>query len=243
MKYNVHVFAVVRVKVENIEAENHARAMKIAEQEVRDNENLFQRERFVVPGDPTLISYVELAEDEPATCYLVDEQGDDNYDNSIWYNSNREEFKREEANVTTNESCPEPRWGLPQQWAITKAVNDCLQASEARDGDALANALQDLQKAIAPEPDPAEQGMPTRDELIEAAREEYANDDISIDDDALLSYSDGNYATWVQAWVYVRHSEIEGYETCRTEGCDGDPDSGDGWDGYCGDCADKRDSA
>lgn len=26
---------------------------------------------------------------------------------------------------------------------------------------------------------------------------------------------------------------------CRTEGCGGDPDTGDGWDGYCPRCADR----
>lgn len=30
-------------------------------------------------------------------------------------------------------------------------------------------------------------------------------------------------------------------ETCRTDGCDGDPSDGEGWDGYCGNCADVRD--
>ena len=29
-------------------------------------------------------------------------------------------------------------------------------------------------------------------------------------------------------------------ESCRTEGCDEDPDDGDGWDGFCGNCADRR---
>jgi hypothetical protein len=27
--------------------------------------------------------------------------------------------------------------------------------------------------------------------------------------------------------------------SCRTPGCDGDPDDGDGWDGFCGTCADR----
>lgn len=31
--------------------------------------------------------------------------------------------------------------------------------------------------------------------------------------------------------------------SCRTPGCDGDPDARDGWDGFCGTCADRLDEA
>lgn len=42
---------------------------------------------------------------------------------------------------------------------------------------------------------------------IEAAQAEYAigrwNDNIEVDDNALVSYVDGTDARWIQAWVYL----------------------------------------
>lgn len=37
-------------------------------------------------------------------------------------------------------------------------------------------------------------------------------------------------------------ADVDTTAPCRTDGCDGDPDSGEGWDGYCGSCADQLDS-
>lgn len=39
---------------------------------------------------------------------------------------------------------------------------------------------------------------------IEAARDEYASDEIEIDDDALASRPDEEEGLWVQAWLWVR---------------------------------------
>lgn len=39
------------------------------------------------------------------------------------------------------------------------------------------------------------------EKLIDRARELYANDDLEIDDDAVISASDDG--CWVQAWVWV----------------------------------------
>lgn len=41
---------------------------------------------------------------------------------------------------------------------------------------------------------------------IEAAQAEYAigsDDNIEVDDNALVSYADGTDARWIQAWVYL----------------------------------------
>ncbi len=45
-------------------------------------------------------------------------------------------------------------------------------------------------------------------ELIEAARQQYADDDCEIDADATTSPGDGG--TWVSAWVWVAGAEDEG---------------------------------
>ena len=42
-------------------------------------------------------------------------------------------------------------------------------------------------------------------QLIQAARDNYANDDIEIDDDARFSLADEG--TWVAAWVWVNNAE------------------------------------
>ena len=59
----------------------------------------------------------------------------------------------------------------------------------------------------------AEITYPSDEEIIEAARDMYAapsDDDIEIDDDPELSHAD--YGCWVQAWVFVRYNECEGFE-------------------------------
>lgn len=51
-------------------------------------------------------------------------------------------------------------------------------------------------------------GRSDREEIITEARRIYAapsDDDISIDEDAQMSYADGG--TWVQAWLWVPQKE------------------------------------
>lgn len=50
--------------------------------------------------------------------------------------------------------------------------------------------------------------MATREQWIERAREEYAGDDVNVDDDAQLSHTDDG--AWVQAWVFVADGGREG---------------------------------
>ena len=46
----------------------------------------------------------------------------------------------------------------------------------------------------------------TREEMIEQAREQWASDDLEIDDNAQTTPS-GDTGHWVQAWVYIRVGE------------------------------------
>lgn len=87
-KFDVHVFAVVRVKVVNIEAGSHAEAIELAEKKVWDCCRLFDGE-YHVPEHRVGIASTELADGEAPTSYLVDEQGDVEYERSKWYNSDR----------------------------------------------------------------------------------------------------------------------------------------------------------
>jgi hypothetical protein len=69
--HNVHIYAIVRVKVSNVEAENHAEAIKKAEDMI-DLNGLFNRG-----------SDQEFADD--IDCFLVDDVGDEEFNHSRWY--------------------------------------------------------------------------------------------------------------------------------------------------------------
>lgn len=47
---------------------------------------------------------------------------------------------------------------------------------------------------------------PADDPAVASAREHYANDDLEIDDRAILSV--GDTGTWVSAWVFIPRSEL-----------------------------------
>lgn len=74
MKYNVHLFAIVRVKVPPIEAPDHRTAMEQAEA-ATDLYSLFDRRA----GDPEM-EFAEAIEG-----LLVDEEGDEYYERSRYY--------------------------------------------------------------------------------------------------------------------------------------------------------------
>ena len=69
-KYNVHVYAIVRVLVSDVEAENHVEAMKKAERRA-NLDSLFS-------GRNT-----EYADELDG--FLVDEEGDVEHERSTWY--------------------------------------------------------------------------------------------------------------------------------------------------------------
>ena len=98
-KYFVHRYDVVRVKVA-VEAEDHAGAMKAADDYLAKNHPI--RNRYVVSptvtiddeliaktqGYPTWLHYEEPGQE--VTGYLVDEVGDEEYDTSLSYDQNKE---------------------------------------------------------------------------------------------------------------------------------------------------------
>lgn len=61
------------------------------------------------------------------------------------------------------------------------------------------------------ENDDHEPNEPSRQQLIERARDLYQNDDCEIDDNAKLSRNEEG-GSWVQGWVYVHYNEVEGFE-------------------------------
>jgi len=74
VKYTVHIFPIVRVKIPDIEADSHEEAMKKAEAGVDFNSLLNNS-----GGDYV----VEYADDLDA--FHVDEENDPEYQNSVWY--------------------------------------------------------------------------------------------------------------------------------------------------------------
>jgi hypothetical protein len=72
MKHTVWIFAVVRVKIPDVEAENHEDAMKKAE----ENTDL----HAVLDRDG-----IQFADE--IDCFHVDEENDLEYEHSCWYDS------------------------------------------------------------------------------------------------------------------------------------------------------------
>ena len=79
MKYNVHVFVAVRVKVPGVESESQEQATKKA------YEKLSGELHGIFDGDHVYETEVDEA---GAVYFLVDEDGDEEYENSIWYQGN-----------------------------------------------------------------------------------------------------------------------------------------------------------
>jgi hypothetical protein len=68
-KYDVHMYAVVRIKLESIEAESQLAAIAKAEEKRCDIDHLLRSGEFA----------------KEIQCYLVDETGDEEYNNSRYY--------------------------------------------------------------------------------------------------------------------------------------------------------------
>lgn len=52
--------------------------------------------------------------------------------------------------------------------------------------------------------------VPASPEQIQAARAQYASDDIEVDDNAGISDPEDGSGYWVQAWVWIDSSHNEG---------------------------------
>lgn len=74
-----------------------------------------------------------------------------------------------------------------------------------------------------------------------AAAQMQADDDLEVDDDAVVALGDDPGA-WVHAWIWIRNDEAgipdEDENKCRDCG-EEYADGGDGYNGRCPDCADK----
>lgn len=79
MKYYVHRYEIVRMKIGPIEAETMEEAINKSD-ELADTHNYFKN------GDPINehVDHVESADE--CDCFLVDIVGDDEYENSKWFN-------------------------------------------------------------------------------------------------------------------------------------------------------------
>lgn len=70
--------------------------------------------------------------------------------------------------------------------------------AEVRDGTGWPKGV----RFVVAEPDLS---TPATEEEIQAARDEYQNDDVEIDEGALASHADGG--VWVAAWVWLGDEE------------------------------------
>lgn len=80
MKYNVHLYALVRVKVNGIEAESQTEAIDKAEGLINFNDLFDDDHPSYARG---VVDHIEYAEEIPHA--LVDEDGDRDYENSQLY--------------------------------------------------------------------------------------------------------------------------------------------------------------
>ena len=87
MKHTVFIFAIVRVKVLDIEANSQVEAIKKAEAQVDLN--------FLgTPYLPHEVEHVEYADD--IDCFEVDEEKDSEFEKSRWYDKHYKPMSRRE---------------------------------------------------------------------------------------------------------------------------------------------------
>ena len=87
MKYNVHVYVTVRVKVLDVEANSPEEAIKRVHDHVNLND-LMSRSHPL-----SNVEHVEFVDE--ITGYLVDEHGDEEHERSRFYEAGIEETERE----------------------------------------------------------------------------------------------------------------------------------------------------
>lgn len=81
MKHTVHVFAVVRVKCEGVEADNHENAVEKARDCFADLYNLFDTKNLKhIPDGITDVKF-----GEEFSYFLVDEDGDTEFERTTWH--------------------------------------------------------------------------------------------------------------------------------------------------------------
>lgn len=88
MNYSVLVKTVVNVRIDNVEAESQVAAIEKITSEpfyARYFDNIVPIRDERITTKPLCVRYIEWAEED--YCYLVDEQGDEEFENSRWYDA------------------------------------------------------------------------------------------------------------------------------------------------------------
>lgn len=89
MNYNVHMYAVVRIKVTDIEADNHIEAIEKAEPLAFE----FAQRFLQGEADAFYFGVTEYEFAEELIYALVDEEGDEDYERSLYYDSKSGEWE------------------------------------------------------------------------------------------------------------------------------------------------------
>lgn len=90
----------------------------------------------------------------------------------------------------------------------------------------------------ADQPQPPKEPTEQEAAYIQAAREQWTNDELEIDDNPTVSTGADNGA-WVAAWVWVADIDAGICSECGEVNAD----NGEGYDGLCGNCADKAEGS
>lgn len=118
MLYNVHAYAVVKVLICGVEAPSMEEAIKASEDV--NFHPLLQREYFAPDAYPEArkqIAYFDFAEE--ITAYLIDEQGDIEYEKSEWFEADGTtkivggKTRQEKAFAVLEKIAALKKWGEP----------------------------------------------------------------------------------------------------------------------------------
>lgn len=140
-KYNVHVFDLFRVRVENIEAESQAKAIEAVSGDtgLYDPRDFIPTKEIKKPEGVAGVSYIEPSEDGPAY-YLVDEVGDEEYAKTKWYPGM--------FDLDLNEAAPDMLKALDEADTAFAVINICDGLTPQARG-ALKEAWRVVQEALA----------------------------------------------------------------------------------------------
>ena len=155
-KYNVHIFDLFRVRVENIEADSQEKAIAT----VTGDTGLYDPRDFIPtketkrPEGVAGVSYIEPSDDGPAY-YLVDEVGDEEHTKTKWHpgmfdldlNEAAPDMVKalDEADTAfaviniCDDLTPQARGALKEAWRV---VQDAL--AKAKPGSAYAEAVKEV---------------------------------------------------------------------------------------------------
>jgi len=140
-KYNVHVFDLFRVRVENVEADSQEKAIEA----VTGDTGLYDPRDFIptketgIPEGATGVSYIEPSDDGPAY-YLVDEVGDEEHTKTKWHPGM--------FDLDLNEAAPDMLKALDEADTAFAVINICDNLTPQARG-ALKEAWRMVQDTLA----------------------------------------------------------------------------------------------